>query len=80
MDTAKGPIEVSDIVCVNDTATTEMTTLRSRVSELEHAPVARDRSVRETEFFGMWADRDDMRGKTSRQWVEEQRQSQWTRR
>ncbi len=48
MDAARGPIEVSDIVRDIDRLITEMTRLRSRVSELEHAPVARDRPVRET--------------------------------
>ena len=79
METAGEPIRVSDIVREIDRLIGEMTALRGRVSELDRAPAERGRSVREAEFFGMWADRDDMRGKSSRQWVEEQRKRQWSR-
>ena len=37
------------------------------------------RSVRETEYFGMWADREDMRGLSSREWLKSLRAQQWTR-
>jgi len=35
------------------------------------------RPIEEEEFFGMWADREDMKGKTSREWLEEQRRKHW---
>jgi len=41
--------------------------------------VRSDRSVRETEYFGMWADREDMRGLSSREWLESLRAQQWMR-
>ncbi len=79
METTGGSIRVSDIVRDIDRLINEMTALRSRISELEHAPLAQVRSVREEDFFGMWADRVDMSGKTSREWVNQERRSQWTR-
>jgi len=36
-----------------------------------------DRPIEEEEFFGMWADREDMKGKTSREWLQEQRRKHW---
>ena len=38
-----------------------------------------NRSVRETEYFGMWADREDMRGLSSREWLKSLRAQQWMR-
>lgn len=35
------------------------------------------RPIEEEEFFGMWADREDMKGKTSREWLQEQRRKHW---
>jgi hypothetical protein len=35
--------------------------------------------VREEAYFGMWADRPDMVGQTSRDWLEKQRAQQWSR-
>ncbi len=36
-------------------------------------------SVRQAEYFGMWADRDDMAGQSSRAWLEDLRSQQWMR-
>jgi len=36
-------------------------------------------AIRETEFFGMWADRDDIQGQSSRQWLTTIRAKQWRR-
>ena len=33
--------------------------------------------VQESEYFGMWADRQDMRGLSSREWLERQRKQHW---
>jgi hypothetical protein len=35
-------------------------------------------SVRETDYFGMWADHPDLENRSSREWLEELRQQQWT--
>lgn len=34
--------------------------------------------VQESEYFGMWADRQDMHGLSSREWLERQRKQHWT--
>ena len=36
-------------------------------------------SIREAAFFGMWADRPELEGRSSRNWLEELRREQWTR-
>jgi hypothetical protein len=36
-------------------------------------------SIQEGAFFGMWADHPGLQGRTSRDWLEEVRQEQWTR-
>lgn len=79
MAVTRGSPGVEEIVREIDRLIAEMTALRSQVSALGDSPARLDRSVREAEYFGMWADRDDMRGMTSRQWVEAQRRRQWTR-
>jgi hypothetical protein len=38
-----------------------------------------EHSVREAEYFGMWADRQDMQGLSSREWLERLRSQQWSR-
>jgi hypothetical protein len=54
----------------------------------QHAPVTEttypiDRSsppthsVKESEYFGMWADREDMHGLSSREWLQKLRAKQW---
>lgn len=45
--------------------------------EAEKPKVARKRSLREEPFFGMWADREDMKDSTA--WVRKTRREQWTR-
>jgi hypothetical protein len=44
---------------------------------LDHESQSR-RSVQEAEYFGMWADRKDMRGLSSREWLENLRKQHWT--
>jgi hypothetical protein len=37
-------------------------------------------SIREAAFFGIWADRNDLQGRSSREWLEEEvRSKQWNR-
>jgi len=49
----------------------EMLQVRRRVAELagNGQPQTSLRSVREAEWFGMWADREDMQGLSSREWL-----------
>jgi len=71
--------QVQHIVQEIDRLIAEMTILRSQVSTLSSPSVQLDRSVREAEYFGMWADRKDMQGLSSREWLESLRAQQWTR-
>lgn len=59
----------------------EMMRLRQRAATLVAAP-ASDKafeSIRESEGFGMWTDREDLRGVSSRDWLNQLRAQQWTR-
>lgn len=46
-------------------------------SAAEQSPQTR-LPVQESEYFGMWADRRDMRGLSSREWLERLRKQHWT--
>lgn len=80
MNTTKAPPQIQVIVQEIDRLIAEMNTLRSYVSSLSGPPVQPDRSVREAEYFGMWADREDMRDLSSREWLNNLRSQQWARR
>jgi hypothetical protein len=56
----------------------EMATLRNHVAALSSLSPQTDYSVRDAEYFGMWADREDMNGQSSREWLESVRAQQWT--
>lgn len=58
----------------------EMTSLRGQVAALNSASVSAQSSVRQAEYFGMWADREDMAEQSSRTWLEKLRSQQWAAR
>jgi nicotinamidase-related amidase len=72
--------QVEHIVQEIDRLIAEMAQLRMHVAALSDTPAPPDRSVREGEYFGMWADRPDMQGRSSREWLQDLRAQQWTRR
>jgi hypothetical protein len=39
----------------------------------------KDRSIKDADLFGMWADRKDLAGRSSREWLEDVRAQQWPR-
>lgn len=79
MSAVKASSQIQDIVEQIDRLIAEMNSLRSHVSSLGNLP-AQPGSVREADYFGMWADREDMRNKSSRDWLSELRSQQWTHR
>jgi len=67
---------ISDI----DRLINEILDLRRRVAALgggENKLNQSFRSVRESEGFGIWADREDMQGISSRDWLTNVRTQQW---
>ena len=75
IDTVQGL--VSDI----DHLIAEMLRVRRRITSL-HIDVKAEterRSVRDAEWFGMWADREDMQDISSREWLDQLRIQQWAR-
>lgn len=68
---------ISDI----DNLINEMLQVRRRVAALANdgQPQKITLSVRDAEWFGMWAGRDDMQGLSSREWLDQLRAQQWAR-
>jgi len=72
-------LRIKNVVQEIDRLIVEMTVLRSQLTFLSRGSVNQTRSVRDAEYFGMWADREDMRGLSSREWLENLRAQQWKR-
>jgi hypothetical protein len=70
--------EIQQIMQEIDRLITEMTKLRQQVAALSRGSTS-PHSIRQAEYFGMWADREDMVGRSSRAWLEELRRQQWVR-
>lgn len=79
MSAVEMPPQIQVIVQEIDRLIAEMNALRSHVSSLGNPAVQPDHSVREAEYFGMWADRKDMHDLSSREWLEHLRNQQWIR-
>lgn len=79
MSAIKDFSQVEQIIQEIDRLITEMSHLRSQVAALSSPLASATGSVRQTEYFGMWADRDDMAGQSSRAWLEQLRSEQWNR-
>jgi hypothetical protein len=65
--------EIDHLVQEIDRLISEMTALRRQVAALGTPPPSPTDSIRKAEFFGMWANRPDMQGKSSREWLNELR-------
>ncbi len=71
---------VQNIISDIDKLINELSQLRGRVAALGgNQSQPSFRSVRDAEWFGMWADREDMRGLSSREWLRQLRTQQWGR-
>jgi hypothetical protein len=79
MSTVEALSQIQYIVQELDRLITEMTILRSQVSTLSIPLVQPEHSIREAEYLGMWADRKDMQGLSSREWLNNLRAQHWTR-
>ena len=70
--------QIQQIMQQLDRLIAEMMTLRSQVAALSSATTTDRPSIRQADYFGMWADRADMAGQSSRAWLEAIRNQQWT--
>ena len=77
MAVTKDASQIQQILQEIDRLIAEMAFLRSQVAALSNASASEGRSVRQAEYFGMWADREDMRGRSSRAWLENLRSQHW---
>lgn len=80
MNTFETSSQIQQIMQQLDRLIAEMAVLRGQVAALSEASLSAQPSVRQADYFGMWADREDMQGRTSREWLEESRRQQWVRR
>ena len=71
--------QIEQILHEIDRLIAEMSLIRNQVAALGGTPIEAGHSIREAEYFGMWADREDMQGQSSREWLERLRTQQWTR-
>ncbi|MCP4357731.1 MAG: hypothetical protein GY796_06915 [Chloroflexi bacterium] len=73
--------QIQQITQQLDRLIAEMITLRQQVVALnpETPSTETQSSVRQAEYFGMWAGREDMQGRSSREWLEDLRSRQWVR-
>lgn len=72
---------VQGLVADIDRLIAEMLQVRRRITSLniDIKTETEQRSVKEAEWFGMWADREDMQELSSREWLTQQRAQQWGR-
>ena len=72
---------VQRIIMDIDNLISEILQVRRRVAALaeENQTERASASVRNAEWFGMWADREDMQGLSSRDWLTQLRAQQWGR-
>ena len=57
-----------------DRVINDMVKLRARVATAESVPPVTSKNW---EIFGMWADRADMRGMSTTEWLDQLRREQW---
>lgn len=79
MDRTKADPDIQALLEELDRLIVRMAALRGQVAALEDRVPSSQGSIREAESFGMWAGREDMKGLTSREWLECQRMDHWKR-
>jgi hypothetical protein len=80
MNSVKEPSQIQMVIQEIDRLIAEMTELRAKVVTLSDTSQKQpEGSIRQTEYFGMWNNREDMTDKSSREWLENLRSEQWSR-
>jgi hypothetical protein len=80
MNSVKEPSQIQMVIQEIDRLIAEMTELRAKVVTLSDTSQKQpEGSIQQTEYFGMWNDREDMIDKSSREWLENLRSEQWSR-
>ena len=72
MNSIKEPSQIQMVIQEIDRLIAEMTELRTKVIALSDVSQKKEPrgSIQQSEYFGMWNDRKDMVGKSSREWLE----------
>jgi hypothetical protein len=68
---------VEQVVKDIDKLINEMLHIRRKVASLKPEKKIKNRSVMDSEWFGMWADREDLKDLTTREWLQNLRKKQW---
>ena len=79
MNTVETTPQIQQIMQRLDQLIAEMVILRQQVIALSSTSSSPQVSVKQSDYFGIWADRDDMQDRTSRAWLEDLRDQQWQR-
>jgi len=80
MNTVETTPQLQQIMQRLDQLIAEMITLRQQVVALSNTtPDSSQRSVQQADYFGIWANREDMQNQSSRAWLEDLRRQQWQR-
>ena len=80
MNTVETTPQLQQIMQRLDQLIAEMITLRQQVVALSNiTPDSSQSSVQQADYFGIWANREDMKNQSSRAWLEDLRSQQWQR-
>jgi len=79
MNSLEQNLKIQHILEEIDRLIKEISLVRSEVAALQSLTTQAEHSIREAEYFGMWADRDDIAGQSSGEWLQHLRAQQWSR-
>jgi hypothetical protein len=79
MNSLEQNLKIQHILEEIDRLIKEISLVRSEVAALQSSTTQAEHLIREAEYFGMWADRDDIAGQSSREWLQHLLTQQWSR-
>jgi hypothetical protein len=66
-----------DVLAQIDQMMEQLARLRAQIAGMLVRQPESTQSIREADYFGMWADREDMQGLDSSEWLRRLREKQW---
>jgi hypothetical protein len=70
-------LPIEEFALVQHLLETKSPAVKETEPDVQELPARRP--IRDAAFFGIWADRQDMQGQSTRDWLETQRNGQWSR-
>ncbi len=77
MNTLETTPQIQQIMQRLDQLIAEMVVLRQEVNALSNTSTSIQTSVQQADYFGIWAEREDIQDRSSRAWLEDLRDRQW---